>query len=168
MKWSSDLLAPRSLDKHTFYTLCIEKLIQDESLCGSFGWRCTWSWEWTLPLDSWSNQRYIPYGMMTCAAYKAGGRRRRRGHSELWSLFSQVIATYNAVLLFWSTPAWFNTCLLMGSSESTPWFALLTPMAFALLSLNCLYLSPRVLSLLLFWLSTPSHQDEVRKWLRGA
>jgi len=56
-----------------------------------------------------------------------GGSRGTR--SEWRRLSSQVTATHNGALLSWG---WLNTCLLTGSGEGIPCFALLAHTAFAL------------------------------------
>ena len=127
------------------------------------GWGCTKSWEDTqLGQLTPTDQRDTAYHMMSCSAYKAG--RRQGGRSEWWRLSSQVTIMRDGALLSWR---WLNTCLLMGSSEWIPCFALLVCTAFALL-LSCLYLNPRVFSLLLFWFSPPSHRGGVSERLCGA
>ena len=75
-----------------------------------------------------TDQRDIPDHMASCSAYKAGGR-RKRGHSELWHLPSQVTITRDGALLSWR---WLNTCLPMGNSGWIPCFVLIVYVAFAL------------------------------------
>jgi len=78
-----------------------------------------------------------------------------RGHSEWWHLSSRDTVRCDGALLSWR---WLNTCLPMGSSEWVPCFALLADTAFAYL-INCLYLNPRVFSLLPFHFSPPCHSE---------
>lgn len=67
--------------------------------------------------------------MASCSAYKAEGRTKRKGLSEIWHLFSPVTMRSDGALLSWGLQ---NICLPMGSSELIPCFILLVCMAFAL------------------------------------
>ena len=60
---------------------------------------------------------------------KQGEEEERGGCSEWCRLPSQVTVTRGGALLSWR---WLNTCLLMGSCELIPCFALLACVAFAL------------------------------------
>lgn len=78
-----------------------------------------------------ADQRVIPYSVISCSAYKTGKRRRRKkGSSEFWSLYSQVTTACDEMLLSWG---WLNTCLCMVSGELIPCFSMLVCAAFALL-----------------------------------
>jgi len=69
----------------------------------------TRSWKGTQPgLLTPADQRDIPYHMTSCSAIKAGGRRRKEGHSELRSLSSQVTVMRDEALLSWKRP---GTCV---------------------------------------------------------
>ena len=92
---------------------------------------------------------------------EGGGRAERL---ERWRFSSQVTVRHDGALLAWR---WLNTCLPMGSSEWIPCFAFLARMVFLYL-LSCLYLNPRVFSLLPFQFSPPSHQRGVPKQLHDA
>ena len=95
------------------------------------GWGCTRIWEGTrLGQLTPTDQRDLPCDTVSCSAYKAGGRRRKGGRTCLkWQrLSSQVTIRCDGALLSWR---WLNTCLLMGSSEWIPCFALLVRGAFA-------------------------------------
>ena len=94
------------------------------------GWGGTRSWEGTqLGQLTPTDHRDIPDHMVSCAACKAGGRRRKGGCSEWWRLSSQVAIRRDGALLSWR---WLNTCLLMGSGKLIPCLALLACTAFAL------------------------------------
>jgi len=73
----------------------------------------TRSWEGTqLRQLTPTDQRDIPYHMITCSAIKAGGNMDRM--EGLWCLPFQVTVACEGALLSWR---WMNTCLPMGSSE---------------------------------------------------
>lgn len=69
--------------------------------------------------------------MTSCSTIEApGGKKRRRGwSSELPSLSSQVIVTYNAALVLWRH---LNTCLLRGRGKWISYFDLCAAFAFSI------------------------------------
>ena len=94
-------------------------------------WEFLKSWEETQPEQlTPTDQKGTPFHMMSCSAIKAGERGRKGRHLELWHLSCHVTIMNVAALCSWR---WLNTCLLMGSSEWIPWFALLARAAFAIL-----------------------------------
>ena len=132
------------------------------------GWGCT-SWEGTqLGQLTPTDQRDIPYHMMSCSAYKAGEEEGRGGYSEWCCLSSQVSVTRDGALLSWR---WLNACLPMGSSERIPCFVSLACTAFALpIRLS---LSQSMRWFLIFTLLTlspipPGGSERASERLRGA
>ena len=95
------------------------------------GWGCTRSWEGTQPGQlTPTDQRDIPHHMTYCAQHvKLEEEEGKGGRLEWWRLSSQVTVTRDGALLSWGR---LNTCLLMGSGEWIPCFALLACTAFAL------------------------------------
>ena len=81
--------------------------------------------------DSWPQLTQGIFHTIGCHAQhiKLGEEEGMGGCSEWWHLSSQVTITRNGALLSWR---WLNTCLLMGSSEWSPYCVLLACTAFAL------------------------------------
>ena len=117
------------------------------------GWECTRSWGGTQAGQlTPTGQRDTPYRVTSCSACKAGGRRRKGGCLELWHLSSQVAVTGDGAQLSWGWP---NTCLRWELVNE--FLGLLCLRVWLLLHLlSCLYIRPRVFSLLLFQFSLPS------------
>jgi len=119
-----------------------------------------WNWEGTQPGQlTPADQRDSPYRVMSCAAAKAGGRRKR----GMFGVMAFVFPSYRA-RLSWGQ---LDTCLPMGSSERIPHFALLARTDIA--TLVKLSLSEPT-SFLTFTLPilTPSRREGACKRLRGA
>lgn len=80
-------------------------LLYQQEGCG-----CTRMWEETQPGQvTPTDQRDIPCHMAPCSAYKTGGRRRKKGCSELWNLSSPVTVVCDRALM--------NICLPVRRSE---------------------------------------------------
>ena len=103
------------------------------------GWGCTRSWEGTqLGQLTPTDPRDIPDHMMSCLAYKAGGRRRKGGTFRITAIVSQVTVTRDGALLSWR-------CLKPACRwEVVNEFLVLLCLRVWLLLylLNCLYLNP--------------------------
>lgn len=96
---------------------------------------------------------------MSCSAYTAGRRRRKWGGTlGWWFLSSQATPLSDRALLSWRD---LNICLLMGSRERHPCFALLARVSFAYL--KCFYLDLWVFS---FYPCGSLPHPAVEEWMR--
>ena len=130
------------------------------------GWGYTRSWEATqLGQRTPTDQRDIPYHMTSCSAYRAGGRRRKGG--DIWS---DGICLPKSPLRVtepcFPGDGWAPACRWEVVNEFLVLLCLRAQLFLYLL--NCLYLSPRVFSLLLFRFSPPSQQGGMSEWVCGA
>ena len=114
--------------------------------CQRDGWECTRSWEGTQTGQvTQTDQRDIPYHMMSCSVYKELG-----GRGGGAAAFGVMVFVFPSNHYVWQSPAF------LGMAEHLPAHGKWGMNSFALLSLcvqlllyllNCLYVNQRVFSL---------------------
>jgi len=128
------------------------------------GWWCKRSWEKTqLEQPTTAAQRDIPCHMISCSAYKSGGRRSKGGTFRVMALSLQVTIMHDEALFSWRR---MNTCLPIGSTEWIPNLSLLACTAFALPVKLSLSQSTNFLTFTLLLLSPlpPGGSEQATAW----